>query len=136
MRKVASKSCLAKSCLAKSCLAKSCLAKSCLAALAVIASAGIAAADEIKLISVGGVKLALDPIIADFSKQTGHKVNYTATSPAMVSQKLAAGEAFDVVVQSAPAMAELAKNNGLQPETRKPAGRGGIGMAVNPSSPA
>jgi molybdate transport system substrate-binding protein len=112
------------------------VSKVCLATLALIASAGIAASEEIKLISVGGVKLALDPIIADFTKQTGHKVTYTSTSPAMVTQKLAAGEAFDVVVQSAPAMAELAKNNGLQPETRKPAGRGGIGMAVNPSSPA
>ena len=120
----------------KSCLAKSCLAKSCLAALAVIASAGIAAADEVKLISVGGVKLALDPIIADFTKQTGHKVTYTATSPAMVTQKLAAGEAFDVVVQSAPAMAELAKSSGIKLETRKPVGRGGIGMAVNPNAPA
>jgi len=112
------------------------ISNTCLAALALIASAGIAAADEVKLISVGGVKLALDPIIADFTKQTGHKVTYTATSPAMVSQKLAAGEAFDVVVQSAPAMAELAKINGLKPETRKPAGRGGIGMAVNPTATA
>src|SRR5215469_3803177 len=112
------------------------VSKMCLTALALIASAGIAASEEIKLISVGGVKLALDPIIADFTNQTGHKVTYTSTSPAMVTQKLAAGEAFDVVVQSAPAMAELAKNNGLQPETRKPAGRGGIGMAVNPTAPA
>ena len=112
------------------------VSNTCLAALALVASAGIAAADEVKLISVGGVKLALDPIIADFSKQTGHKVSYVSTSPAMVTQKLAAGEAFDVVVQSAPAMAELAKNNGLKPETRKPAGRGGIGMAVNPTATA
>src|SRR5260370_23670400 len=112
------------------------VSNTCLAALALIASAGSAAAEEVKLIRVGGVKLALDPIIADFSKQTGHKVSYIATSPAMVSQKLAAGEAFDVVVQSAPAMAELAKINGLKPETRKPAGRGGIGMAVNPTAKA
>jgi molybdate transport system substrate-binding protein len=112
------------------------VSKTCLAALALIASAGIATADEVKLLSVGGVKLALDPIIADFSKQTGHKVTYTATSPAMVAQKLAAGEAFDVVVQSAPAMAELEKVNGLKPETRKPAARGGIGMAVHPNATA
>src|SRR3984893_1397808 len=91
-----------------------------LAVLALIASTGIAPADEVKLISVGGVKLGLDPIIADFTKQTGHKVTYTAGAPAMVSQKLAAGEAFDVVVQSAPAIAELAQINGLNPQTRQP----------------
>jgi molybdate transport system substrate-binding protein len=112
------------------------VSSTCLATLAVIASAGIAAADEVKLISVGGVKLALDSIIADFTKQTGHQVTYFAGSPAMVSQKLAAGEPFEVVVQSAPAMAELAKNNGLKPETRKPVGRGGIGMAVAPTATA
>jgi molybdate transport system substrate-binding protein len=112
------------------------VSNTCLAALALIASAGIAAADEVKLISVGGVKLALDPIIADFTKQTGHTVTYTVGSPAMVSQKLAAGEAFDVAVQSGPAMAELAKINGLMPETRKPVGRGGIGMAVHPTAAA
>jgi molybdate transport system substrate-binding protein len=112
------------------------VSKICLATLALVASAGIAAADEVKVISVGGVKLGLDPIIAEFTKQTGHKVTYTATSPAMVTQKLAAGEAFDVVVQSAPAMAELAKTNAIQPATLKPVVRGGIGMAVNPTATA
>jgi molybdate transport system substrate-binding protein len=112
------------------------ISKTCLAAAALVAFAGIASAEEIKLISVGGVKLALDPIIADFIKQTGNKVTYTSTSPAMVTQKLAAGEAFDVVVQSTPAMAELAKGNGIKPETRKLVGRGGIGMAVAPNAQA
>jgi molybdate transport system substrate-binding protein len=110
--------------------------KTCLAALALAASAGIAAAAEVKLISVGGVKLGLDPIIADFMKQTGNKVTYTATSPAMVTQKLTAGEAFDVVVQSAPAMAELAKTNGIKADTRKAVVRGGIGMAVKADAAA
>jgi molybdate transport system substrate-binding protein len=112
------------------------VSSTCLAALALIASAGIAAADEVKLISVGGVKLGLDPIIADFTKQTGHKVTYTAGSPAMVSQKLAAGEPFDVVVQSVPAMDELAKINGLKTESRKAVVRGGIGLAVSPTATA
>ena len=69
-------------------------------------------------------------------KQTGHQVTYFAGSPAAVMQKLAAGEAFDVVIQSEPAMAELAKSNGLKPETRKPVVRGGIGMAVAPNATA
>src|SRR5215470_11464852 len=88
--------------------------KTSLAALAVLASAGRAVADEGRFISVGGVKGAIDPIIADFTKATGHTVKYTVGSPLVVSQKLAAGEAFDVVVQSAPAMADFAKLNGLK----------------------
>lgn len=110
--------------------------RACLAALALLASAGVAAADEVRLISVGGVKGALDPIIADFSKATGHTVKYTVGSPLAVAQKLAAGEAFDVVVQSVPAMSELAKANGLHAETRAPVARGGIGMAVSQSASA
>jgi ABC-type molybdate transport system substrate-binding protein len=60
-------------------------------ALLLITSAGIATAAEVRLISVGGVKGALDPIIAEFSKASGHTVKYTVGSPLVVSQKLAAG---------------------------------------------
>jgi molybdate transport system substrate-binding protein len=56
-------------------------------------------------------------------------VNYTAGAPAAVSQR-AASEPFDVVVQSKPAMDDLAKVNGLKPETRMAVARGGIGLAV------
>jgi molybdate transport system substrate-binding protein len=107
-----------------------------LAALALLASIGTTVAAEVRLISVGGVKGALDPIVADFSKATGHTVKYTVGSPLAVSHKIAAGDAFDVVVQSAPAMNDLAAKNGLKPETRMPVARGGIGVAVNPSAAA
>jgi molybdate transport system substrate-binding protein len=107
-----------------------------LAALALVVSLGAADAAEVRLISVGGVKGALDPIIADFSKATGHTVKYTVGAPAAVSQKVAASGDFDVVVQSAPAMNDLAAKNGLKPETRVPVARGGIGLAVNPTAAA
>lgn len=108
--------------------------KTCLAGLALIATAGIASAAEVRLISVGGVKGALDPIIAEFSKASGQTVKYTVGSPLVVSQKLAAGEEFDVVVQSAPAMADLAKLAGIKPDSRVPVARGGIGVAIHPSA--
>jgi hypothetical protein len=59
----------------------------CLVGLALIARAGIASAAELRLISVGGVKGALDPIIAEFSKASGHTIRYTVGSPLVVSQK-------------------------------------------------
>ena len=96
---------------------------------AVLVSASIAQAAEVKLISVGGVKGALDPIIAEYTKQTGNTVKYTVGSPLAVAQKLAGGEVFDVVVQSSPAMADFAKQGGLKSDAAKVA-RGGIGMAV------
>jgi molybdate transport system substrate-binding protein len=111
------------------------LRTACCATLALFLSAGLAGAAEIKLISVGGVKSGLDPIIAAYEKETGNHVNYTAGAPAAVSQR-AASEQFDVVVQSKPAMDDLAKANGLKPETRIPVTRGGIGMAVKQGAKA
>ena len=81
---------------------------------ALLLSASIATAAEVTLISVGGVKGALDKIVADYTKETGNQVKYTVGSPLAVSKKLADGEAFDVVVQSAPAMDDYAKLGGLK----------------------
>ncbi len=97
---------------------------------ALFLSASVASAAEVKLISVGGVKVALDKIVADYTKATGNAVAYTVASPGAVSQKLASGEVYDVVVQSAPAMDDYAKLGGLDSESRIKAARGGIGMAV------
>lgn len=102
---------------------------------AVLVSTTFAAAAEVKLISVGGVKGALDKIIADYSKATGNTVNYTVASPLIVSQKLAAGEVYDVVVQSERAMDDYDKLDGLKAETRLKVARGGIGLAVGPEAP-
>ena len=81
---------------------------------AVLLSLSGAAATEVTLISVGGVKGALDKIVADYQKESGNTVKYTVGSPLAVSQKLPQGEVFDVVVQSAPAMDEYAKLGGDQ----------------------
>ena len=103
---------------------------------ALLLSSPFASAAEVKLISVGGVKSALDKIVADYTKATGNTVSYTVGSPLAVSQKLAAGEVYDVVVQSAPAMDDYAKLGGLKPDSRVKAARGGIGMAVRQDATA
>jgi molybdate transport system substrate-binding protein len=100
-----------------------------LCALALLLSAGVASAAEVRLLAVGGVKGALDTIIADYSKQTGNEVRLTVGSPPMVAQKLVS-EPYDVVVQSAPAMDDAVKAGAIKPDTRTPVARGGIGMAV------
>ena len=100
-----------------------------LCALAILLSAGSAGAAELRLIAVGGVKVALDAIIADYTKATGTEVKLTVGSPPVVAQK-AVSEAFDVVVQSAPAMDDAAKAGALKADSRIAVARGGIGMAV------
>jgi molybdate transport system substrate-binding protein len=97
---------------------------------ATLLSATAASAAEVTLISVGGVKGALDKIVTDYQKETGNTVKYTAGSPLAVSQKLAAGEVFDVVVQAAPAMDDYASLGGIKADSRTKVARGGIGIAV------
>jgi molybdate transport system substrate-binding protein len=100
-----------------------------LCAIALALSASVAGAAEIKLIAVGGAKNALDKIIADYTKETGNQVSFTSGSPPMVAQKIVS-EAYDVVVQSAPAMDDAVKAGALKAETRVAVARGGIGVAV------
>src|SRR5262245_26790568 len=76
--------------------------KICLVALSLITSAGIASAAEVRLISVGGVKGALDPIIAEFSKASGHTVKYNVGYPLVVLHKLDDEHNIDGSVQSGP----------------------------------
>src|SRR5262249_57390521 len=97
---------------------------------ALLLSAGIAGAAEVAVIGVGGVKVALDKIVAAYTKATSNQVNSTVGSPLMVSKNLADGEAFDVVVQSVPAMDDYAKLGGVKADTRVKVARGGIGMAI------
>jgi molybdate transport system substrate-binding protein len=97
---------------------------------ALLLSVGIAGAADVTLISVGGVKGALDKIVADYTKETGNHVQYTVGSPLIVAKKLADGEVFDVVVQSVPAMDDYAKLGGVKADTRVKVARGGIGMAM------
>ena len=104
--------------------------KALVAVSALLLSAGIVGAAEATLISVGGVKVALDKIVADYTKATSNQVKYTVGSPLIVSKKLADGEAFDVVVQSVPAMDDYAKLGGVKADTRVKVARGGIGMAM------
>jgi molybdate transport system substrate-binding protein len=91
-------------------------------------------ATEVTLISVGGVKQALDKIVADYTRETGNEVKYSVGSPLSVSKRLADGEVFDVVVQSAPAMDDYAKLGGVNSSTRVKAARGGIGVAIGKNS--
>jgi molybdate transport system substrate-binding protein len=98
-------------------------------ALALAFSASVATAAEVRLIAVGALRGALDKIVADYTKETGNQVNFTAGSPPMVGQKLLA-EPYDVVVQSTAAMDDAAKAGAIKTDTRIGVARGGIGLAV------
>jgi molybdate transport system substrate-binding protein len=107
--------------------------------MAVLASAllwsEVAAAAEVRVLSVGAVQYALKAIAADYAKVSGDEVVFTIGSPAIVMDKLKAGETSDVLVMSAAAMDAFEPTGGLRAGSRRKLGRTGIGVAVRDGAP-
>lgn len=104
-------------------------------AAVLVSVAGMAAAADIRVLSVGAVQNAVQPLAVDFSKETGHKIVFTVGSPAVVAQKLKDGETFDAVIVSEPAMDALDKEGIVNPESRVRLANTGIAVAVRAGAP-
>jgi molybdate transport system substrate-binding protein len=89
-----------------------------------------AAAAEIKVLDANALTLAMKAIAADFTKETGHQVNFTGVSPGQVEQRLKAGEVYDLVITAADSAAAFERDGKWRPGTRHPLVRVGIGLAV------
>src|SRR4029450_12225102 len=59
-------------------------------------------ADEITLIAPGGIRDAIQKMIPDFERRTGHTVKATFGSGAATKQQVMRGEAFDVPIVQPP----------------------------------
>src|SRR6516162_304853 len=65
------------------------------------------AAADIRVLSVGAVQNAVRTLVAQHEKDSGQRVVLTVGSPAVVLQKIKAGEIFDALIASEGAMDEL-----------------------------
>ncbi len=99
-------------------------------AVTLISLTGMAAAADIRVLSVGAVQNAVRTLAADFTTETGHHVVLTVGSPAVVTQKIKDGEVFDAIIVSEPAMDRLDKDGVVNPESRVPLAKTGMGVAV------
>jgi len=104
-------------------------------AVMLVSLAGIAAAADIRVLSVGAVQNAVKELAAEFDHETGHRVVLTIASPAVVTQKIKDGEVYDAVIVSEPAMDRLDKEGIVNPESRVPLGKTGMGVAVRAGTP-
>jgi molybdate transport system substrate-binding protein len=104
-------------------------------AVMLISSASMAGAADIRVLSVGAVQHAVRNLAAEFTSETGHHVVFTIASPAVVTQKIKDGEVFDAVIVSEPAMDRLDKEGVVNPESRVPLAKTGIGVAVRAGAP-
>src|SRR5262245_28564531 len=103
--------------------------KSILAACSLLL-AGLAGAADIKVMSTQATQEAYQELVAQFEKATGHKVRTDFTGTLNVQKRLATGEAFDMIIMSAPAVDEQIKLGRAVSGSRVDFAASGTGLAV------
>ena len=104
--------------------------KSVLIGLAATLSAAVASAGELKVISAGAVRTVIGGMIEDYTRKSGQKITFTIGSTGQLRSIIASGEPADLVIVSAPLMAELEKTGKLVPGSRVDFGRIGLGVVI------
>jgi molybdate transport system substrate-binding protein len=97
-----------------------------------IASYGHAA--EVTLIAPGGIRAAIDQMIPDFEKKTGHKVKATYGSGGGTKDRVIKGDAFDVPVVQPP-LPEVVASGHVAPASETPLATVWVGVAVRTGAP-
>jgi len=106
----------------------------CLAAFAV--GAPMACAAEIKLLTAGAMRAVVVAVLADFEKQTGHKVSLDNDTAGGLSKRIDGGEAFDVAIITPAVVDDLAKKGRIVPGSRIDLAKVGMGVAIKEGAPA
>jgi molybdate transport system substrate-binding protein len=101
-----------------------------LVAAALLLLAGNAQAADVKVIAAGAVRGLIGQIIDDYSGRTGQKFDFTIGTTGQLRNIIASGQPADLIICSAPLMAELEKVGKFTPGSRTDLGRVGIGVAV------
>ena len=102
-------------------------------ALTMIAMAALhahdARADEITLVAPGGIRDAIEKMIPEFERRTGHAVKATFSSGGGTKKRVISGEAFDVPVVQPP-LAEVIASGSVVAGSETPLATVAVGVAV------
>jgi molybdate transport system substrate-binding protein len=91
-------------------------------------------AADLKVISAGAVRGVVGGMIDDYSRKTGDKFQLTVGPTGLLRDTIASGAPADLVIASAPLMAELAQTGKITPGSRVDIGRVGLGVVVRAGS--
>jgi molybdate transport system substrate-binding protein len=103
--------------------------------LAAMVAAVPAQAAEVNVIAAGAVRGIVAGMIDDYAKKSGHKFNFTVGPTGMLRDAIASGKPTDLVIVSAPLMADLEKTGKITPGSRIDLGRVGLGIVVRAGAP-
>jgi molybdate transport system substrate-binding protein len=105
-----------------------------LAAAAMLFSAAAGAA-EIKVLSTQATEEAYRELVPLFEAASGHKVTTIFTGTLDVQKRIAAGEAYDLIIMAGPAIDDFIKSGKVVPGSRVDLARSGVGVAVRTGAP-
>ncbi len=105
-----------------------------LALLALTAWSGAEAA-EIKLLSTVGMLPATPELIAQFERETGHKIVVTYGLAAVLKQNFLDGTAADVLLLTSPIVEDLAKQGKVVAGSKVDVARSGVGIGIKAGAP-
>jgi molybdate transport system substrate-binding protein len=94
----------------------------------VLSAAAFAA--EIRILSAGAVEPGLQAFAQVAKRETGHDLKIQFNTTPQISQRLAAGEAYDIVIAPPDAIAKAAQDGKVVADTRIAVGRVGAGVVV------
>jgi len=90
-----------------------------LVSFATLFGAGVAAAAELKVLSSANMRQVFNGLTTEFERTSGHKLAITYDNAGPVKNRIAAGEAADVVITQRSFMDELARDGKLPSTTIK-----------------
>jgi ABC-type molybdate transport system substrate-binding protein len=94
------------------------------------------AAAEIEVYSAGAVEPGLLELVPAWTRETGHVAKLTVAVPAVLRQRVEAGETPDVLIAPPAVIDALVQAGKVKPEGRVPVGRVGVAMVVRRGAPA
>jgi molybdate transport system substrate-binding protein len=96
---------------------------------------GVAGAVEIKVLSTQAPEQAYRELVPQFEKASGHTVTTIFTGTLDVQKRIAAGEAYDLIIMAGPAIDDFIKSGKIVPGSRVNIARSGVGVAVRAGAP-
>jgi molybdate transport system substrate-binding protein len=97
--------------------------------------AGTAGAAEIKVLSTQAPEQAYRELAPQFEKASGHTVTTIFTGTLDVQKRIAAGEAYDLIIMAGPAIDDFIKSGKIVAGSRVDIAKSGVGVAVHAGAP-
>jgi molybdate transport system substrate-binding protein len=104
-------------------------------ALLAALSAGGAGAAELKVVSAGAMRGALEELAPAFEKSSGHKLKVDYATAGGVEKKIADDDEIDVAILTQPRITKLVQAAKIVSGTTKTLARAEIGLAVKQGAP-